>query len=191
MVQIGLAPKTLNHSVDEEALVAAASKDSPLEASDIVQMLARAKAIDACKQQRVTGLVLGGDSVFDIAGHIFGKPHTAARARERWELHRGASGRLYSGHSLLHCVDGEVVNEAQSVTSTKVTFVDDLDDAEIDAYVATGEPLSVAGAFTIDGRGAAFIESISGDPYTVVGVSVHALRTLVRELGFSFTDLWQ
>jgi septum formation protein len=82
------------------------------------------------------------------------------------------------------------VAEAGFATNTSVTFVADLDDEEIDAYIATGEPLKVAGAFTIDARGAGFIESIEGDPYTVVGLSVVALRRLVRELGFSYTDLW-
>jgi septum formation protein len=92
---------------------------------------------------------------------------------------------------MLHCVDGQILGEAEHVSSTSVTFAADLDDQEIDAYIATAEPLSVAGAFTIDGRAAGFIESISGDPYTVVGVSVSTVRSLVRQLGFSFTDLWK
>ena len=188
---MGITPETLSHSVDEDAVLAEAQKKSSLSASDMVQILARAKARDACAKQPVTGLVLGGDSLFEISGQIFGKPHTADRARERWDLHRGATGRLYSGHSMLHCVDGQILGEAEHVSSTSVTFAADLDDQEIDAYIATGEPLSVAGAFTIDGRAAGFIESISGDPYTVVGVSVSTVRSLVRQLGFSFTDLWK
>ena len=188
--QVGLTPEVLGHDVDEEALVAEATAGGSVPATEMVQLLARAKAVDACERSGVTGLVLGGDSLFEVGGEIYGKPHTPEAARERWEIQRGATGVLHSGHCLLHCVSGEVVAEAGFATDTSVTFVDDLDDDEIDAYIATGEPLKVAGAFTIDARGAGFIESIEGDPYTVVGLSVVALRRLVRQLGFSYTDLW-
>ena len=188
--QVGLSPETLEHTVDEEALVEQATQDGPIPAGRMVQLLARAKAVDACERSGVTGLVLGGDSLFEVGGQVFGKPHTPRRARERWEIQRGATGVLHSGHSLLHCVEGEIIGEAGFATSAAVSFAKDLDDDEIDAYIATGEPLSVAGAFTIDARGAGFIESIEGDPYTVIGLSVQALRKLVRELGFSYTDLW-
>ena len=97
---------------------------------------------------------------------------------------------MHSGHSLVHCVNGEIVASAGGPTATTVRFAKDLTDQEIDAYIATKEPLQVAGAFTIDAKGAGFIESIDGDPYTVVGLSVSKLRQLVRQLGFSFTDLW-
>ena len=188
--QVGLSPETLEHTVDEEALVEQATQDGPIPTGRMVQLLARAKAVDACERSGVTGLVLGGDSLFEVGGQVFGKPHTPERARERWEIQRGATGVLHSGHSLLHCKEGKVVGEAGFATSATVSFAKDLDDEEIDAYIATGEPLSVAGAFTIDARGAGFIESIEGDPYTVIGLSVQALRKLVRELGFSYTDLW-
>ena len=188
--QVGLRPEILSHDVDEEALVAEATASGNIPAAEMVQLLARAKAVDACERAGVTGLVLGGDSLFEVGGHIFGKPHTPEAARERWELQRGATGVLHSGHTLLHCDHGVVVGEVGFATQTSVTFVDDLDDDEIEAYIATGEPLKVAGAFTIDARGAGFIESIEGDPYTVVGLSVVALRRLVRQLGFSYTDLW-
>ncbi len=188
--QVGLAPETLEHTVDEEALVDQATQDGPIPADHMVQLLARAKAVDACERSGVTGLVLGGDSLFEVGGQVFGKPHTPERARERWEIQRGETGVLHSGHSLLHCKEGKVIGEAGFATSATVSFAKDLDDEEIDAYIATGEPLSVAGAFTIDARGAGFIESIEGDPYTVIGLSVQALRKLVRELGFSYTDLW-
>ena len=190
LTQVGLNPEVLSHDVDEEALVAEATAEGNIPAAEMVQLLARAKAVDACERSGVTGLVLGGDSLFEVGGHIFGKPHTPEAARERWALQRGATGVLHSGHTLLHCDGGKVVAEAGFATNTSVTFVADLDDEEIEAYIATGEPLKVAGAFTIDARGAGFIESIEGDPYTVVGLSVVALRRLVRELGFSYTDLW-
>lgn len=188
--QVGLSPEVISHEVDEEALVAEATATGPVPAQKMVQLLAEAKASDACRRHGVTGLVLGGDSLFEVGGQIFGKPHTPEVAKHRWELQRGQTGTLHSGHSLLWCEAGEVIAEAGVATQTDVTFVADLTDQEIDAYIATGEPLKVAGAFTIDAKGAGFIESISGDPYTVVGLSVAALRRLVRELGLNYTDLW-
>jgi len=134
-------------------------------------------------------LVLGGDSLFEVDGEVFGKPHTAEVAKERWLRQRGKTGVLHSGHELLHCVDGEVVSRASMATTTSVTFVDVMSEADIDAYIASGEPLKVAGAFTIDSLGAPFIKSIDGDPYTVVGLSIWALRSLVEQLGFRYTDL--
>ncbi len=188
--RVGIQPTLLSHEVDEEALIAEASVAGVVEPTAIVQMLAEAKALDACRRSKVTGLVLGGDSMFAVDGGVFGKPHTPEAARERWLRQRGKEGVLHSGHSLVHCVDGEVMHTAGGATAAAVRFAGDITEDEIDAYIATGEPLKVAGAFTIDAKGAGFIESIDGDPYTVVGLSVSKLRQLVRELGFSFTDLW-
>jgi septum formation protein len=188
--QVGITPSVLRHTVDEEALVEKATAAGPIPAREMVQLLARAKAQDAARLAGVTGLILGGDSLFEVDGEIFGKPHTPERARQRWHRQRGQTGVLHSGHTLIHSEDGAVVAEASVATQTSVTFVDDLSDEEIDAYIATGEPLKVAGAFTIDAKGAGFIESIDGDPYTVVGLSVAALRRMVLQLGFSYTDLW-
>ena len=188
--QVGITPQLLDHEVDEHALVDEATKDGPVPPSQMVQILAQAKAEDAAARHRVSGLVLGGDSLFELGGEVFGKPHTPDVARERWHLQKGATGTLHSGHELLYCEEGETVRRARLATSTTVSFVDDLSDDEIDAYIASGEPLKVAGAFTIDSLGAGFIKSIDGDPYTVVGLSVWALRSLVKELGFRYTDLW-
>jgi septum formation protein len=189
LTQVGLSPLILDHDVDEEALVAEATASSPLPPSDIVQLLARAKAEDAV-HRGVTGLVLGGDSVFAVDGEVFGKPHTAENAKARWLRQRGKTGVLYSGHWVADVRDGVIVAGVGGHTEASVTFRDDITDQEIDAYIATGEPLKVAGAFTIDARGAAFIDGIVGDPYTVVGMSVAKLRELIRQLGYSFTDLW-
>jgi len=189
LTQVGLSPLILDHNVDEEALVAAATASGPLPPSDIVQLLARAKAEDAV-HRGVTGLVLGGDSVFAVDGEVFGKPHTAENAKARWLRQRGKTGVLYSGHWVADVRDGVIVAGVGGHTEASVTFRDDITDQEIDAYIATGEPLKVAGAFTIDARGAAFIDGIVGDPYTVVGMSVAKLRELIRQLGYSFTDLW-
>ncbi len=187
--QVGLNPITVSHTVDEEALVQAASQDGPLTAPEIVQLLARAKAENACTQD-MTGLVIGGDSMFDINGEIFGKPHTPENAKARWLMQRGQTGVLHSGHWVIEVKNGDIIRGVGKATATSVTFRSDMSDTDIDAYISTGEPLKVAGAFTIDSLGAAFIDSIDGDPYTVIGLSVATLRELVESLGVTYTDLW-
>lgn len=138
------------------------------------------------------GLILGGDSMFELDGTVYGKPHTTERARERWRLQRGRTGTLHSGHWLIDVDPGAgTIRGARGRTAAAtVTFADDISDAEIDAYVATGEPLAVAGAFTIDSLGAPFITAVSGDPSTVVGLSLPTLRSLVRDSGHEWTSLW-
>jgi septum formation protein len=131
-------------------------------------------------------LVLGCDSVLELDGEALGKPENAADAVRRWQSMRGRSGVLHSGHSLRDTADG---TSAAATASTTVHFADVSDD-EIAAYVATGEPLHVAGAFTVDGLGGAFVTGIEGDHHNVVGVSLPLLRELVLELGHSWTDLW-
>ncbi len=131
-------------------------------------------------------LVLGCDSVLELDGRILGKPDDAEDARERWRSMRGRSGVLHTGHCLC-----DVASRRRIVRSvdTVVHFADVSDD-EVAAYVATGEPLHVAGAFTIDGLGGAFVRAIEGDPHCVVGVSLPALREMVIELGHRWTALW-
>jgi septum formation protein len=131
-------------------------------------------------------LVLGCDSVLELDGQAFGKPRDAADAADRWERMSGRSGVLHTGHSLRDTSSGRV---AAATGSTTVHFAE-VSDAEIAAYVATGEPLSVAGAFTIDGLGGAFVTGIEGDHHNVVGLSLPLVRELVAELGRSWTDLW-
>lgn len=181
--------------VDEHARVEAAELDhGPLSPEQHVMLLARAKAealLDDLRTEAFTGLVLGGDSAFELGGAVYGKPHTPERARERWLQQRGQTGTLWSGHWLIDVQQGEPVGAAGRAAHATVTFADDLDDAEIDAYVASGEPLEVAGAFTIDSLGMPFITRIDGDPSTVVGCSIPTLRSLVRELGHTWPSLWR
>ena len=191
----GIEPVLINPDVDEARVVAEteAAVGSALEPRVLVELLARAKAeaaVSASLQKPLTGLLLGGDSVFVLDGVIYGKPHTAEAARERWERQRGRTGTLYSGHWLIEVADGVPGRAIGAAVAAEVTFADDLDDAELDAYVATGEPLFVAGAFTIDSLGAPFITSIVGDPSTVVGLSLPTLRRLVRTLGHEWPTLW-
>lgn len=181
----GIEPVAIAPGVDEEAAAAAAG---PLSPPELVQFLARLKAeAVASGRDDLDGLVLGGDSTFEFDGAVYGKPHRPEVARERWRAQRGRSGVLHSGHWLIDTRTGRAVGAPAAAT---VRFADDIADAEIDAYVATGEPLQVAGAFTIDSKGAAFITGIEGDPHAVVGLSVPLLRTLVRRLGIEWTELW-
>ena len=184
----GVEPLTISPGVDEDAVVAAAGH---LEPAEMVELLARAKAEAVAESHGSTidGLILGGDSAFVIDEIIHGKPHLPEVARERWLRQRGRTGVLYSGHWLVDHRGGENHGGVGVVTHADVTFAD-VTDAEIDAYIATGEPLHVAGAFTIDSLGGPFIESIVGDPHTVVGLSLPALRNLVRSFGIDWTDLW-
>lgn len=131
-------------------------------------------------------LVVGCDSMLAVGGELRGKPASAEEARRWWRGQRGTSGTLHTGHAV---VDTGTGRTATGSSATVVTFGDPTDD-EIDAYVASGEPLRVAGAFTIDGRSAPFVDGIEGDHGTVLGLSLPLLRRLLRQLGVSVVDLW-
>jgi septum formation protein len=185
---VGIEPVPLPSHVDEEAAVAAAGTLTP---DELVMLLARLKAeAVAGSGASFDGLILGGDSAFELDGVVYGKPHLPEVARERWHAQRGRSGRLHSGHWLIDARGGVVGRAVGAAAVATVHFADDITDAEIDAYVSTGEPLEVAGAFTIDSKGAGFVEGVEGDPHTVVGLSVPLVRKLVRSLGIEWTDLW-
>lgn len=197
MRQAGIEPLTLAPDVDEEAVIAGIEEveGRTLPADEHVLVLARRKAADvaarlAAADRAFDGIVVGGDSMFEIGGEILGKPYTPDVATRRWHRMRGATGLLHSGHSVIRVHGGEVGDEAHAVAAASVTFVDDITDAEIDAYVASGEPLQVAGAFTVDSLGGPFIERIDGDPSTVVGMSLSTLRRLAGALGVTWPDLW-
>ena len=194
--QAGIEPLTMSPEVDEEAVAAAAAAErgAELPPAELVLLLARAKAADVAERLAAEGgfdgIVIGGDSMFELGGEVLGKPYTADTAVARWHAMRGQTGVLHSGHAVVRMVPGEPAREVNAVAEASVTFADDLSDAEIDAYVASGEPLHVAGAFTVDSLGGAFITRVEGDPSTVVGMSLSTLRRLVRELGVEWTALW-
>ena len=175
-------------TVDEESLLAKGRAQGPLEPREAVLTLARAKAEDVAGAVSASesAVVVGCDSMLEVGGELVGKPHTAAVARERWRAMRGTYGVLHTGHWVVDTRTGRSVGD---VSSTTVHFAY-LNDEEIDTYVASGEPLEVAGAFTVDGRGAAFVTSIQGDHHAVVGISIATLRLLLRTLDISITDLW-
>jgi septum formation protein len=179
----------------EVDVVVSGVDESTVDATDPVavsQILARMKAQTVAERLRATGkhagtLLLGCDSVLAFDGEVLGKPGDPAVAARRWRAMRGGTGVLHTGHHLIDLVTGK---EAEAVASTTVHFAD-VTDAEIGAYVATGEPLWVAGAFTIDGLGGAFVDRIEGDHGNVVGVSLPLLRRLLAQLGVPITSLWR
>jgi septum formation protein len=177
--------------IDADVLVSGVD-ETAVEAEDAYTLslaLARMKARTvAARMQADPGvLILGCDSVLAFDGEILGKPADAGEAIKRWQAMRGRSGVLHTGHYLTDLVGGQ---QAEEVGTTVVHFAD-ITDAEIEAYVATDEPLHVAGSFTIDGRGGAFVERIEGDPGNVIGLSLPLLRRLLGELGVSITELWR
>jgi septum formation protein len=194
--QVGIEPETRSPHVDEEAVVAGieAAEGRRLPAPEHVLLLARRKAADVAArladEAGFDGLVIGGDSMFALGDEILGKPYTPEAATERWRGMRGRTGVLHSGHSVIRVQPGRAPREAFAVAEASVTFAADVTDHEIAAYVATGEPLHVAGAFTVDSLGGAFIERVEGDPSTVVGMSLSTVRRLVRELGVEWPTLW-
>ena len=159
-------------------------------------LLARRKAAEVAARLAddipdFDGIVIGGDSMFELDGEVLGKPHTPENAVARWHAMRGRTGRAaLRPRRRPRSRPAARPARRHAVAAASVTFADDVTDAEIDVYVASGEPLHVAGAFTVDSLGGAFIERVDGDPSTVVGMSVSTLRRLVRELGVEWTDLW-
>ncbi|SDY01021.1 septum formation protein [Micromonospora pattaloongensis] len=181
----GINPEVLVSGVDESVVEA---PDAETLCLTLAQLKAEAVA-HRLRPEATSGrdlVVLGCDSVLAFGGEILGKPADADEARTRWRDMRGRSGVLHTGHCLID-VSGD--GRAEAVASTTVHFAD-ITDAEIEAYVNTGEPLHVAGAFTIDGLGGPFVERVEGDPGTVVGLSLPLLRRLLGRLDRDITDLW-
>jgi septum formation protein len=184
----GIDPTVVVSDVDEDLAVAEATERyGPLEPADNAQLLARAKAEDVASGLDDEAVVVGCDSVLELDGEVHGKPADAAEAVSRWHRMRGRSGVLHTGHWL---VDDRGPGGATlgATASTTVHFAK-LSDDEIDAYVATGEPLTVAGAFTIDGLGGAFVTAVEGDHHNVVGLSLPLLRELLGDAGIGWFDV--
>lgn len=194
----GIEHTTLPVDLDEEALLAAAreraaAEGSALTVAEEVLLLGREKAQAATTRSDGGYVVLGGDSMLELDGEAIGKPHTAPTATERWKAMRGRTGVLHSGHWLIDDRDPEDGGTGATLGATAscgVTFAD-VSDEEIEAYVATGEPLGVAGGFTLDGLAGPFITSVDGDPHAVVGLSLPLLRELLAEIGIGIHELWE
>jgi septum formation protein len=180
--QAGLSPDVVISQVDESSVHAP-------RVAERVALLAAAKA-KAVAEQESDALVIGADSLLEFRGEAFGKPADLHEARDRWQRMGGHSGVLHTGQALLDVRDGAVVSRDVAVVSTVVHFAA-LTPQELEAYLATGEPLAVAGAFTLDGLGAPFVRRVDGDPAAVVGLSLATLRTQLAKRGLALTDLWR
>lgn len=182
MRQAGLAPEVVVSQVDESTVRAA-------RVGERVALLAAAKA-KAVAERETDALVVGADSLLEFRGRPMGKPADAHEARDRWQRMAGRSGVLHTGQALFDVQDGSVVSRDVAVVSTVVHFASPTAQ-EVEAYLATGEPLAVAGAFTLDGLGAPFVRRVDGDPAAVVGLSLATLRTQLAKRGLTITDLWR
>ncbi len=184
----GIEPEVLVSGVDEDAVLADLRTLHDAEGwgipdpADAVLALARAKAEHVAAEYETDAIVLGCDSMLELDGEIHGKPGTPDAARERWHRMRGRTGVLHTGHWIVDDRNDGSRGSLGATSSTTVRFAN-LTDDEIDAYVATGEPLQVAGAFTVDGLGGPYVEGIEGDYHGVVGVSLPLLRHLLAEIG--------
>ena len=182
MRQAGLTPEVVVSQVDESAVRAA-------RVGEQVALLAAAKARSVAERE-TDALVVGADSLLEFRGKPLGKPADVHDARDRWQRMSGKSGVLHTGQALFDVQDGQVVSRDVAVVSTVVHFASPTPQ-EIEAYLATGEPLAVAGAFTLDGLGAPFVRRVDGDPAAVVGLSLATLRTQLAKRGLTITDLWR
>ena len=180
LVAAGIDPVVVVSDVDESTV-------DHTDGAALAGTLAAMKAQAVANRRPEGDLVLGCDSVLAFDGEVLGKPDDAAEATRRWQAMRGKSGVLHTGHCLIEPARSRQIAE---VSSTTVYFAD-LSDREIDRYVGTGEPLKVAGAFTIDGLGSPFVERIEGDHGTVVGLSMPLLRRMLAGFELSIADLWR
>jgi septum formation protein len=175
----GIQPEVVVSGVDETC-------DDALDTAAMVAELAERKAA-AVATLRPADLVLGCDTLLDFDGAALGKATSPERATEVWLRLAGNEGTLYTGHCL---IDGRTGRVERAVAATRVRFGTPTE-AELAAYVASGEPMSMAGGFSIDGRGAPFVDGIDGDPSNVIGLSMPLLRRMLARLGLAITDLWQ
>ncbi|WP_372435268.1 Maf family protein [Tomitella cavernea] len=192
----GVEPSVRVSSVDEDAVAAALPPGTG--PTEVVAALARAKAVDVAGGLSThphgpgmpeDAVVVGCDSMLHIDGRLQGKPHTVEAARARWTTMAGRSGDLLTGHAVLRIADGRVVAEAEGVCSTTVRFGTP-SPPELEAYLASREPLEVAGAFTLDGLGGWFVDGLEGDPSSVIGIGLPLVRALLREVGLDVAQVW-
>ena len=176
----GLKPTIMVSNVDEET-----DFFNAMTPEDMVIALAITKAHTVREQVNYPAIIIGCDSTFEFEGQSLGKPGTAHVAKERAQRVRGKSGYLHTGHCV---IDTEQEREISDRITTKVTFTD-MTDAEIDDYIESGEPLHVAGGFTLDGFSSPFIPSIEGDYTNVVGISMPFLRSAMAQLGYSWPEV--
>lgn len=190
LTRAGIPFTQLAADIDEEALV-----------TDIPEPRVQAQALATAKAHAVADMllhqqqpleptyVIAADSVFEFEGQAYGKPQHSDIATRRWRAQRGKSGMLHSGHTVIALLEGRKQRIVQETVSASVAFAD-VSDSVIDDYVATGEPLFVAGGFTLEGHGATMISGVDGDPNAVLGLSLRAVREMLDRLGVVITTLW-
>ncbi|OZF58611.1 septum formation inhibitor Maf [Rhodococcus sp. 14-2470-1b] len=206
----GVDPVVRVSGVDEDALTASLGESASPE--DVVVALARAKAeavvnglstsgpdpapIDTALNDAalidaalIDAVVVGCDSMLSIGGDLQGKPHTVDVARRRWQTMAGTSGELLTGHSVVRVRHGQTTAVVGACHSTTVHFATP-SEADLETYLASGEPLEVAGSFTLDGLGGWFVDRIEGDPSSVIGIGLPLVRRLLNEVGVSMSDVW-
>ena len=188
----GVEPMVVVSGVDEDAVVERLGPD--VEPAAVVNALADAKAeavsLELDRQVSTDCVVIGCDSMLFIDGQLSGKPGTPAETRRRWQAMAGRHGRLFTGHCVLRMRDGGVLARATAAEATTVRFGVPTE-AELDAYIDSGEPLGVAGAFTLDGLGGWFVDGVDGDPSNVVGLGLAVTRRLLETVGLSIGELWR
>ena len=183
----GVDPVVRVSGVDEDGLTGKLRGAGPPE---LVTALARAKAeAVAATAEFPDAVVVGCDSMLHLDGELVGKPGSAHTATQRWRRMAGGTGELLTGHAVVRLVSGAVVAAAEGAERTLIRFGAP-STAEIDAYVATGEPLQVAGGFTLDGLGGWFVDGIDGNPSSVIGISLPLTRRLLADVGVSMATLW-
>lgn len=181
----GIDPIVRVSGVDEDAIIASLPDPAP---EELVVALAAAKA-RAVAGEFADAVIIGCDSMLFFDGELVGKPGTAEIARKRWARLAGGTGDLLTGHAVVRVDDGLIPTTVTGTRCTTVHFGRPAE-RELDAYVATGEPLAVAGGFTIDGLGGWFVEGLEGDPSSVIGISLPLTRRLLAEVGVTVVDLW-
>jgi septum formation protein len=189
--QAGVDPLVVVSGVDEDAVVAALGTNTP--PGDVVRILAQAKAdqVTAIVDDAVAAdcVVIGCDSMLYIDGRLIGKPASPGAALSQWQSMGGHSGQLYTGHCLLRLLNGTASQQASESSTTTVHFARPTT-TDLDAYIGSGEPMAVAGGFTLDGLGGWFVDRIEGDPSNVIGLSLPLTRSLLQRVGLSIAELW-
>jgi septum formation protein len=192
LISAGINPVVRVSHIDEEAIERHMAEAAP---SEIAQALAQAKCekvtleLTENNELKPNTIVIGCDSVFELNGKPYGKPLNATEAKARWQEMMNATGILHTGHYIIFTNEHGNRSTAEATASTQV-HMGAITNDEMDAYVNTGEPLAVAGGFTLDGLGGAFVQGVTGDPSNVVGISLPTVRNLLAQLGITWTDLW-
>lgn len=190
--QAGIDPLVIVSGADEDAIVGRLAPDSAPAEVTTALAVAKANTVARALESTVAAdcVVVGCDSMLFHDGKLVGKPDSAHAARRQWQLMADSAGELHTGHCIIRLCDGAVAHHFSESVSTTVVFGTPTDD-ELDAYLRSGEPVRVAGAFTLDGLGGWFVDAVRGDPSAVIGIGLPLTRRLLQDAGVSLVDLWK